>query len=88
MRQKKPPPPKLRWAVIGAGLLLIVYLAVIALHPAILDALPRALGWFGRPGSMPTLGISVALLIWAWVLTIPASAVLAAIGWWLGHRFF
>ncbi|CAB3720804.1 inorganic phosphate transporter [Trinickia soli] len=27
-------------------------------------------------------------IVWAWVLTIPASAVLAAIGWWLGHRFF
>ncbi|MBU6487450.1 MAG: inorganic phosphate transporter family protein [Burkholderiales bacterium] len=26
-------------------------------------------------------------IIWAWVLTIPASAVLAAAGWWLGHRF-
>jgi hypothetical protein len=74
MRQKKPPPPKLRWAVTGAGLLLIVYLAVIALHPAILDALPRALGWFGRPGSMPTLGISVALLIWAWVLTARSNS--------------
>lgn len=26
-------------------------------------------------------------IVWAWVLTIPASAVLAAAGWWLGHRF-
>ncbi|MGD1111319.1 MAG: RyR domain-containing protein, partial [Mycobacterium sp.] len=33
------------------------------------DTLPRALGWFGRPGSMPTLGIVVAVLIWASVLT-------------------
>jgi inorganic phosphate transporter, PiT family len=26
-------------------------------------------------------------IVWAWVLTIPASAVMAAAGWWLGHRF-
>jgi PiT family inorganic phosphate transporter len=26
-------------------------------------------------------------IVWAWILTIPASAVLAAAGWWLGHRF-
>ncbi|SPM34457.1 hypothetical protein MRAB57_2272 [Mycobacterium rhizamassiliense] len=69
MRPKKPPPPKLRWAVTGAGLLLIVYLAVVALRPAIVDALPPGARWFGRAGSMPTLGIVVAVLIWASVLT-------------------
>ena len=26
-------------------------------------------------------------IVWAWVLTIPASALLSAAGWWLGHRF-
>lgn len=26
-------------------------------------------------------------IVWAWVLTIPASALLSAIAWWLGHRF-
>ena len=26
-------------------------------------------------------------IVWAWILTIPASAVLAAAGWWFGHRF-
>jgi PiT family inorganic phosphate transporter len=25
-------------------------------------------------------------IVWAWVLTIPASAALAAAGWWVGHR--
>ncbi|MEQ5838281.1 inorganic phosphate transporter [Paraburkholderia acidicola] len=25
-------------------------------------------------------------IVWAWVLTIPASALLAAVGWWLAHR--
>jgi PiT family inorganic phosphate transporter len=26
-------------------------------------------------------------IVWAWILTIPASAVLSAIAWWFGHRF-
>lgn len=26
-------------------------------------------------------------IVWAWILTIPASALLSAIAWWLGHRF-
>ncbi|SDR54771.1 inorganic phosphate transporter, PiT family [Paraburkholderia fungorum] len=26
-------------------------------------------------------------IVWAWILTIPASAVIAAAGWWLAHRF-
>ncbi|BAX94489.1 hypothetical protein [Mycobacterium shigaense] len=69
MREKKPPPPALRWAVTAAGLLLIAYLAVIALRPSILDALPPAVRWFGKPGSMPTLMIVVVVLVWASVLT-------------------
>ncbi|SDV47551.1 inorganic phosphate transporter [Chitinasiproducens palmae] len=27
-------------------------------------------------------------IVWAWVLTIPASAVMAGCGWWLAHRLF
>ena len=27
-------------------------------------------------------------IVWAWILTIPASALLAAIGWWVGLRLF
>ncbi|MBN9462486.1 MAG: inorganic phosphate transporter [Burkholderiales bacterium] len=26
-------------------------------------------------------------IVWAWVLTIPASALMAAIGWWIGSKF-
>jgi PiT family inorganic phosphate transporter len=26
-------------------------------------------------------------IVWAWILTIPASAVLSGAAWWLGHRF-
>ncbi|HIA2409511.1 TPA: inorganic phosphate transporter, partial [Burkholderia contaminans] len=27
-------------------------------------------------------------IVWAWVLTLPAAALFAAGGWWLGHRIF
>ena len=27
-------------------------------------------------------------IVWAWVLTIPASALIAAGGWWVGHQIF
>lgn len=26
-------------------------------------------------------------IVWAWVITIPASAIMAAIAWWLGSLF-
>jgi PiT family inorganic phosphate transporter len=26
-------------------------------------------------------------IVWAWVLTIPCSAFIAAVAWWLGQRF-
>ncbi len=26
-------------------------------------------------------------IVWAWILTIPASAAMAALGWWVGSRF-
>ena len=69
MPRPRTAPPVVRWAVNVAGLLLIGYLAAVALRPAIVDALPKWLGWFGRPGSMPTLGIVVAVLIAVCVLT-------------------
>ncbi|MEB3979789.1 hypothetical protein OQ968_00740 [Mycobacterium sp. 663a-19] len=68
MRRTRTPSPVVRWAVIGAGLLLIAYLAVLAVQPSIIDAMPPWLGWFGRPGSMPTLAVVVAVLIAAGVL--------------------
>jgi inorganic phosphate transporter, PiT family len=27
-------------------------------------------------------------IVWAWILTIPASAVIAALAWWVGMRLF
>jgi hypothetical protein len=70
----------LRWAVTGTGLLLIAYLAVLDLRPSILDTLPPALRWFGRPGSMPTLGIVVAILIWASVLAFRSNSSHRVVG--------
>ena len=26
-------------------------------------------------------------IVWAWILTIPASAFIAAIAWWVGTKF-
>jgi PiT family inorganic phosphate transporter len=26
-------------------------------------------------------------IVWAWIFTIPASAFMAAIAWWLGQQF-
>jgi hypothetical protein len=77
MRRRRTTSPILRWAVTAAGLLLIVYLAVLALRPAVVDALPSWLGWFGRPGSMPTLGIVVTVLVAVCVLTFRSDG---------GHR--
>jgi len=27
-------------------------------------------------------------IVWAWILTIPASAFIAAVAWWASHRLF
>ena len=27
-------------------------------------------------------------IVWAWILTIPCSAFIAAVAWWLAHRYF
>jgi hypothetical protein len=69
-----------RWVVSALSLLLVGYLAVLALVPSILDALPPWLGWFGRPGSMPTLGIVIAVLIAACVLTFRSNASHRVVG--------
>jgi hypothetical protein len=69
MRGTRSPSSVLRWAVIGTGLLLVGYLAVLARQPSLLQAMPSWLGWFGRPGSMPTLVIMVTVLVVGCVLT-------------------
>lgn len=58
-----------RWVVSAVSLLLLGYLAVLAAAPSVVDALPTWLGWFGRPGSMPTIAIVVAVLVAVCVLT-------------------
>jgi len=66
--------PVARWVVSAVGLLLVGYLAVIALQPSILDALPTWLRWFGRPGSMPTTAIVIAVLVTVCVLTFRSNS--------------
>ena len=53
---------------------------VLDLQPSIVDALPSWLGWFGRPGSMPTLGIVVTVLIGGCVLTFRSDRSRQAVG--------
>ena len=72
--------PVVRWIVNAAGLLLIGYLAAVALKPSIVDALPKWLGWFGRPGSMPTIAIVVAVLIAVSVLTLRSNSSRRLVG--------
>jgi hypothetical protein len=73
MRRTRTPSPILRRVVTGAGLLLVAYLAAVALQPRIVDALPPWLGWFGQPGSMPTLAIVVAVVVAVCVLTFRSN---------------
>lgn len=80
MQPRRAPSPILRWGVTAVGLLLIGYLAVLDLQPSLIDALPPTLSWFGRPGSMPTLAIVVAVLIWASVLTVRSGSSHRVVG--------
>jgi hypothetical protein len=57
-----------RRVVFATALLLLIYLAAVALRPAIRHTLPYWLWWFGRPDSMPTVGIAVAVLATVCVL--------------------
>lgn len=63
MARSRTPSPVARWVVSVIGVLLIAYLAAVALQPAILDVLPSWLSWFGRPGSMATIAVVVSVLI-------------------------
>jgi hypothetical protein len=77
MRRTRPTSPIVRWTVTAVGLLMVGYLAVLALRPSVDDSFPAWLGWFGRPGSMPTLGIVVMVLILVCVVTFRSDS---------GHR--
>lgn len=74
MRPTRAPSPILRWAVTAVGLVLIAYLAVLDARPSVDDSFPAWLGWFGRPGSMPTLAVVVVVLIWASVLNFRSGS--------------
>ncbi len=70
MRPRWTPPPAMRWVVTATALVMIGYLAMLALKPSIIDALPAWLSWFGRPGSMLTIAIVVAMFIAVCYLTV------------------
>ncbi|WP_264000779.1 RyR domain-containing protein [Mycobacterium intermedium] len=54
-------------------MLLVAYLAAVAAQPAIVDALPHPLRWFGRPGSMATTTIVVGVLVAVIVMAFRSS---------------
>lgn len=74
MGQKRIAPPPVRWTMSVLAVLLIGYLAAVALQPAILDLLPSGVGWFGRPGSMATTAIVVGVLVAVCVMTFRSNA--------------
>jgi hypothetical protein len=73
MRGTRTPSPAVRRVVSVVGLLLIGYLAAVALQPRIVEALPTWLRWFGRSGSVPTIAIVVAVLVAVCVLTFRSN---------------
>jgi len=74
MRPRWTPPPVVRWAVTATAVLLIGYLAVLALNPSVIDVLPAWLRWFGRPGSMLTITVVVAMFIAVCYLTLRSGS--------------
>src|ERR1700753_174598 len=69
MRRRKTDSPLIRALGAAAVVLLVCYLAAVAAQPSILDALPHGLNWFGRPGSMATMTIVVAVWVTICVMT-------------------
>lgn len=51
-----------RAALPAVAVVLLGYLAALALSPSLLEHMPRALQWFGRPNSAATIAIVVAVL--------------------------
>ena len=70
----------MRRVVFAVALLLIVYLAAVARRPSIVDTLPPGLRWFGRSGSMLSVGIVVAVLVTLCVLTFLSEGTYRAVG--------
>jgi hypothetical protein len=64
------PGPRVAFAT---ALLLILYLAALALRPSIRDAQPPWLSWFGRPESMLSVAIVVAVLFTVCVVAVRAE---------------
>jgi hypothetical protein len=69
-----------RYSVNALALLVVGYLAVAALRPSIVDALPTWLNWFGRPGSMGTIAVVLGLFIAVSVLTLRSDGSRRLVG--------
>jgi hypothetical protein len=69
-----------RPVVFAIAPLFVVYLAAVALRPSIVDKQPTWLGWFGRPGSMLTVGIVVAVMVAVCVLVLQSEGSYRLVG--------
>ncbi|MDQ2638903.1 MAG: hypothetical protein M3Y83_18745, partial [Actinomycetota bacterium] len=57
------------------ALLMLGYLVALALVPQLRDQAPSPLQWFGKPGSVPTIAIVVAVLVVLGVLLVRSQGV-------------
>ena len=64
-----------RSASLAIGVLLLAYLAVLALEPSLRERLPAGLQWFGASGSAATIAIVTAVLLLAGALVYHAHRV-------------
>ena len=51
----------LRWAVYALAVAVVLYLALVAAYPSLLDRLHRWTGWFGTSGSVATIVVACAI---------------------------
>lgn len=64
-----------RRTVFAAALVMLGYLAALALWPAIRESVPRSLQWFGRPGSAASIALVLVLVIAAAVSVVRSPGV-------------
>lgn len=74
----------LRFTVYAICAATVLYLALVAAHPAVLAGLPPWLGWFGARGSVPTILLAAAIIGCACLLGWRAGGEQQSVGRPLG----
>lgn len=62
-----------RWASLALVVVVVGYLALLALHPEVRQHVPPAARWFGEPGSSLTITIVAAIIIATCALSVAGS---------------